>query len=133
MAHSGRTAGRVKSILVCFAHPDDEIGCGPLITRAVRSGAQATLICATNGDVGTVDEKFLRDYPSIAALRLAELDCATKTIGFTEVVTLGYRDSGMMGSADNQEPGSLWQASLEEVIERVLGVYIALGCIHTNH
>src|SRR5262249_10247386 len=59
-------------------------------------------------------------HPSIAALRLAELACATTSIGFTEVVTLGYRDSGMMGSADNQEPASLWQAPLEEVTERVL-------------
>src|SRR5262245_4299837 len=111
-----------KSVLVCFAHPDDEIGCGPLITHAVRSGGQATLICATNGDVGTVDEKFLRGYPSIAALRLAELGCATKAIGFTEVVTFGYRDSGMMGSADNQQPESLWQAPLEEVTARVVEV-----------
>src|SRR5262249_13888684 len=36
--------------------------------------------------------------------------------------TFGYRDSGMMGSADNQESGSLWQAPLEEVTERVLDV-----------
>jgi LmbE family N-acetylglucosaminyl deacetylase len=122
MAHSAGTANKSKSILICFAHPDDEIGCGPLVTYLVRSGARATLICATNGDVGTVDEKFLRDYPSITALRLAELDCATKAIGFTEVNTFGYRDSGMMGSADNQEPSCLWQAPLEEVTDRVVAV-----------
>lgn len=47
----------VKSILACFAHPDDEAGLGPLIAHYVAQGAQATLICTTNGDVGTVDEK----------------------------------------------------------------------------
>lgn len=110
------------SILICMAHPDDELGCGPLVSRAVAEGAQATLICATNGDVGTVEEKYLRDYVSIAELRLAELDCATKAIGFTEVVTFGYRDSGMMGSADNDHPDCLWHAPLEEVTARVIEV-----------
>ncbi len=111
-----------KSILLCFAHPDDEIGCAPLVARFVAEGAQATLICATNGDVGDVDAKHLRGYPSIAALRLDELACATQAIGFTEVVTFGYRDSGMMGSADNQHANSLWQAPLEEVTGRVVEV-----------
>ncbi len=111
-----------KSILLCFAHPDDEIGCAPLVARLVAEGALATLICATNGDVGDVDARHLRDYPSIAALRLDELACATQTIGFTEVVTFGYRDSGMMGSADNQHANSLWQAPLEEVTGRVVEV-----------
>ena len=112
----------VRSILICMAHPDDEIGCAPLVARFVAEGAQATLICATNGDVGDVDTKHLRDYSSIAELRLAELDCATKAIGFTEVVTFGYRDSGMMGSSDNQDAASLWQAPLEEVTARMIEV-----------
>ncbi|HLW02648.1 MAG TPA: PIG-L family deacetylase [Ktedonobacterales bacterium] len=111
-----------KSILLCFAHPDDEVGCAPFVARYVAQGAKATLICATNGDVGSVDEKFLGNFPSIAALRLAELDSAAKAIGFTEVVTFGYRDSGMMGTADNDHESSLWHAPLEEVTERVVEV-----------
>jgi LmbE family N-acetylglucosaminyl deacetylase len=112
----------VKSILACFAHPDDEVGLGPLIARYVAEGVRATLICTTNGDVGTVDEKHLQGYSSIAELRLAELDCATKAIGFTEVVTFGYRDSGMMGSEDNQHTASMWQAPLEEITQKVIEV-----------
>jgi LmbE family N-acetylglucosaminyl deacetylase len=111
-----------KSMLLCFAHPDDEVGCAPFVARSVAAGAKATLICATNGDVGDVEEKYLRDYPSIAALRLAELDCAAQAMGLTEVVTFGYRDSGMMGSADNQHESSLWQAPLEEVTQRIVEV-----------
>lgn len=112
----------VKSILACFAHPDDEAGLGPLIARYVADGVRATLICATNGDVGTVDEKHLQGYSSIVELRLAELGCATKAIGFTEVVTFGYRDSGMMGSEDNQHTDSMWQAPLEEITQKVIEV-----------
>ena len=59
-----------KSILLCFAHPDDEVGCAPIVARYIAEGAKATLICATNGDVGDVEEKYLRDYPDIPTLRL---------------------------------------------------------------
>jgi LmbE family N-acetylglucosaminyl deacetylase len=109
-----------RSILVCVAHPDDELGVGALVARYVARGARATLICTTNGDVGTVDEKYLRGYSSIAELRLAELACATKAIGFTEVVAFGYRDSGMMGAVDNDDPASSWQAPLEDLTARVV-------------
>jgi LmbE family N-acetylglucosaminyl deacetylase len=113
---------RQKSILACFAHPDDELGVASLVAQEVAQGARATLICTTNGDVGTVDEQYLRGYSSIAELRLAELSCATKLIGFTEVVTLGYRDSGMMGSEDNQHPQSYWQVPPEVAAEQVAEV-----------
>jgi LmbE family N-acetylglucosaminyl deacetylase len=113
---------RQKSMLACFAHPDDELGVASLVAQAVAQGARATLICTTNGDVGTVDDEYIRGYSSIAELRLAELACATKLIGFTEVVTLGYRDSGMMGSADNQHSQSYWQVAPEAAAEQVAEV-----------
>ncbi len=111
-----------RSILVCVAHPDDELEVGAMIARYVAEGARATLICTTDGDVGTVDEKYLRGYSSIRELRLAELACATKVIGFSEVVTFGYRDSGMMGASDNDDPASSWQAPLDELTARVVEV-----------
>jgi LmbE family N-acetylglucosaminyl deacetylase len=113
---------RQKSILACFAHPDDELGVASLVAQSVAQGVRATLICTTSGDVGTVDEKYLRGYSSIAELRLAELACATKLIGFTEVVALRYRDSGMMGSENNQHPQSYWQATPEAAAEQVAEV-----------
>jgi len=115
-------AASERSILACFAHPDDELGVGALVARYVAEGARATLICTTDGDVGTVDEKHLRGYASIPELRRAELACAAKAIGFTEVVTFGYRDSGMMGTPDNDDPASSWHAPLEEVTARVAEV-----------
>jgi LmbE family N-acetylglucosaminyl deacetylase len=112
-----------KSILFCYAHPDDEVGIVSLANRYMQEeGARTTLICTTNGDLGTVDPEHLRGYSSIPELRLAELACATSAAGFTEVVTFGYRDSGMMGTDDNQHPDSFWGAPLEMVIERVAEV-----------
>jgi LmbE family N-acetylglucosaminyl deacetylase len=112
-----------KSILFCYAHPDDEIGVVSLANRYMREqGAYTTLICTTNGDVGTVDAEHMKGYASIAELRLAEFTCATEAAGFNEVITFGYRDSGMMGTADNEHPESSWQAPLEVITERVVEV-----------
>jgi LmbE family N-acetylglucosaminyl deacetylase len=112
-----------KSILFCYAHPDDEIGDVALANRYMREeGAHTTLICTTNGDVGTVDAEHLRGYASISELRLAEFSCATQAAGFDEVVTFGYRDSGMMGSADNENPNCSWQIPLETLTQQVAEV-----------
>jgi len=111
-----------QHILACFAHPDDELSVGPLITKYVAQGAEATLICTTNGDVGTVDPQLMNGYRDIAELRLAELACAAQILGFTDVVTFGYRDSGMMGTADNADPRCSWQAPLGELTARVVEV-----------
>jgi LmbE family N-acetylglucosaminyl deacetylase len=112
----------MKSILLCFAHPDDEVGVTPLAKRYLDEGAHVNLVCATNGDVGTVDEKYLIGFSSVSELRLTELACAVQSVGYTEVITLGYRDSGMMGSSDNSHPDSFWTAPLEEVTSRLVQV-----------
>lgn len=112
-----------RRMLVSFAHPDDEsFGIAGTIARYVSEGVEVYLICATNGDVGAADPEFMQNYETVADLRLAELRCAAQTLGLTEVITLGYRDSGMKGSPDNSHPDSLEQADLDEVAERITGV-----------
>jgi LmbE family N-acetylglucosaminyl deacetylase len=112
-----------KRVLICLAHPDDEsFGSGPLIAKLTHEGMEVTYICATNGDVGSAAAEFMKGHNSIADMRLAELDCAAKILGFKELILFGYRDSGMMGTAENNDPKSLWQAPLEVVTNRVLDV-----------
>ncbi|GAB4469935.1 MAG: PIG-L family deacetylase [Anaerolineae bacterium] len=112
-----------RRLLVVVAHPDDEsFGMAGLIARYTRENAGVYLICATNGDVGTVDPQFMEGYNSVAERRLAELDCAARTLGFARVFTFGYRDSGMAGSPDNHHPDALVTASLDEVTARVVAV-----------
>jgi LmbE family N-acetylglucosaminyl deacetylase len=98
-----------KRILVAFAHPDDEsFGLGGLIAKYVADGVDVYYVCSTNGDVGTIPEHMQGQYNSIAELRLSELACASAKLGFTEVVKLGYKDSGMMGSDTSQDPNCSW-------------------------
>ena len=112
-----------RRLLIAYAHPDDEsFGLGGLISRYVAEGVEVDLICATNGERGTVNPEFLNGYDSIKALRLAELDCAAEQLGLTHVVKLGYKDSGMMGSETAQDPECLWQAPQGEVTRRVVEV-----------
>lgn len=112
-----------RRILLSLAHPDDEsFGSGALIARYVAEGADVYLICATNGDVGTVSPERLNGYSSVAELRLAELDAASAILGFKKVFKLGYRDSGMVGSETSLDPRSLWQQPQSEVTRRVVEV-----------
>ena len=112
-----------KRLLICYAHPDDEsFGLGAFIAKCSAEGVEVYLICTTNGDVGTVSPEKMAGYTSISELRLAELHCASEILGFKEVITFGYRDSGMMHSADNADPRSSWQAPLEELTGKVIDV-----------
>lgn len=98
-----------RRLLISYAHPDDEsFGAGALIGRYVAEGAEVYLICATNGDVGTVSPEMLNGYSSVAELRLAELDRASEILKFKQVYKLGYKDSGMMNSETSRDPESLW-------------------------
>lgn len=111
-----------KTILVSLAHPDDEsFGMGGTLAYYAAQGVDVYLICATNGDVGTVSPEFMEGYDSIADLRKHELNCAAEHLGLKEVILLNYRDSGMAGSPDNDHPDSLVAAPLDEVTEKVTG------------
>lgn len=110
-----------KTILVVLAHPDDEsFGMGGTLAFYAKRGVDVHLLCATKGEAGTVDPKYLENYSSIAELREAELACAAQALGLKSVSFLGFRDSGMAGSADNRHPDSLVSASSETVASRIV-------------
>ncbi|MBZ0307210.1 MAG: PIG-L family deacetylase [Anaerolineae bacterium] len=100
-----------KRLLISLAHPDDEsFGLGGLIGKCVAEGVEVYYICATKGDRGTIADEHLQKYGSIEAVRDAELECASKVLGFKKVYKLGYSDSGMKGSPINDDPHCLIQA-----------------------
>jgi len=110
----------MKMILVIFAHPDDEShGPGGTLAKYAAEGIKVHYLCATRGEAGTVDNRFLQNGRSIAELRTAELGQAAAELGLAHVTFLGYRDSGMEGTPENLHPGSLNTASLEEVAGRI--------------
>lgn len=108
-------------MLAVFAHPDDE-SFGPGGTLALYSwaGAAVHLVCTTGGEAGTIDAQFLERYGSPRAVRTAELQCAARHLGLAEVELLGYRDSGMAGTPDNQHPQALVQAPLPQLTAQIV-------------
>lgn len=115
-----------RRVLIAYAHPDDEsFGLGGVIPKLIDEGADVYLICATDGDVGTIPEEMQGQYESIRELRLAELDCAAEILRLAHVYKFGYRDSGMMGNEHNNDPNCLWYRWQQEpatVTRRVVEV-----------
>jgi len=115
-----------RRLLISFAHPDDEsFGLGAAIPKWIDDGVDVYLICATNGDVGTVPPHLQDKHQTVADLRLSELECARQHLDFKEVFLLGYRDSGMTGSETSQHPDSLcfqWEHDPERVTGTVAEV-----------
>ena len=110
-----------RTLLAVFAHPDDEsFGAGGTLALYARRGCRVVLLCATRGEAGTVDPQFMRGFPSVAALREAELRCAAQHLGLDAVHFLGYRDSGMPGTGDNVHPDAQIAHPVEEVAARIV-------------
>ena len=105
-----------RRLLAVLAHPDDEtFGMGGTLAMYASQGYEVYLVCATRGEVGEVDPKFLEGFASIGDRREHELRCAAEWLGLKDVIMLGYRDSGMPGSPDNQHPQALAFQPLEKV------------------
>jgi LmbE family N-acetylglucosaminyl deacetylase len=66
-----------------------------------------------------VQPELLKGFASIGDLRESELRCAASTLGLSSVEFLDYRDSGMLGSEENQHPNAFINAPIDEVAERV--------------
>jgi LmbE family N-acetylglucosaminyl deacetylase len=93
-----------QRLLAVLAHPDDEtFGTGGTLGLYARRGASVHLVCATRGEVGEAPADC-KGFASVAEMREAELRCAAGILGLAGVHFLGYRDSGMPGSADNRHP-----------------------------
>lgn len=112
------------SLLAFHAHPDDESSKGAgTVARYVNEGVRAILVTATGGEAGDVLNPAM-DRPEIVEhlkdVRAAELDEAARVIGFEQVVSLGYRDSGMPDSDDNLRDDAFCNQDPNTVLERLV-------------
>lgn len=113
-------------LLTVHAHPDDEASKGAgTVARYHAEGIRTVLVTCTGGEEGDILNPAL-DRPEvradIAARRRRELDRAAEIIGYDEVVLLGYRDSGMLGSEANEHADCFAKASLDEAVGRLVSI-----------
>lgn len=109
------------SLFAVFAHPDDEaFGTGATLAAYAARGTQVTLVCTTNGDVGEIADPALATPDTLGQVRQDELRCAAAILGVQELVFLGYRDSGMEGTPENQDLRAFVNAPATTVVGQLV-------------
>lgn len=108
-------------ILYILAHPDDEsFGHAGTMLLAQPMGITTGYVCATRGEAGEIRDGILANRASLSARRELELRRAMRLAGLDELRLLPYRDSGMDGTAENEDARSLVMADKDEVAAHLI-------------
>ncbi|MET1232522.1 MAG: PIG-L family deacetylase [Candidatus Limnocylindrales bacterium] len=117
---------RTLTLLTVHAHPDDEtISTGGVMARYLAEGERVVCLTSNLGEHGEIvvpDIDTPENHARLADIRSEELAEALRRLGGVESRLLGYEDSGMMGTPDNEDPASFWQADLAEAVGRTVRV-----------
>lgn len=106
--------------MAVHAHPDDEAtSTGGILARYASEGVKTVLVTCTDGSCGDGPGGVKpgepgHDRAAVAAARRLELEASARRLGVGRLELLGYRDSGMMGWATNDEPGAFWGMDVVE-------------------
>jgi LmbE family N-acetylglucosaminyl deacetylase len=108
--------------MAVFAHPDDEsFGCGGTLARyGAEPEARVVLVCATRGEAGEISDPKLATPERLGEAREQELRCACGLLGVDALYFLDYRDSGMAGTPENQDPRALAMADFDEAVGKIV-------------
>lgn len=110
-------------LLCVHPHPDDEsIACGGVLARAAARGARTAVVTCTGGEAGENLAGIDLADEDLAVHRRRELANALAELGVDEHVWLGYRDSGMADTPDNDHPEAFARADVEEAARRLAAV-----------
>jgi LmbE family N-acetylglucosaminyl deacetylase len=110
------------TLLAVFPHPDDESACSGTLALAADRGWRVVIAVATRGEAGEIADPSLATPDNLGAVREAEMRAACKVLGIEDVRFLGYRDSGMAGTPENELPTSLHRADPERVTGQLVGL-----------
>jgi len=118
------------TFLAVHAHPDDEASStGGLYRVLADQGVRTVLVTCTNGECGDAldgakPSSDHHDGDEVAAVRSKELDEAVEILGINRLIRLGYRDSGMMGWPQNEDPESFWQTPVDVAAHRLAAILL---------
>jgi LmbE family N-acetylglucosaminyl deacetylase len=82
---------RRASILVAFAHLDDEIFHGGILAHLAERGARVTLVCATDGEAGKAHPS-VEPVDDLGAARQGTPSFVRTTRGIDEPMLLRFHD-----------------------------------------
>ncbi|MFP5318048.1 MAG: PIG-L family deacetylase [Acidimicrobiia bacterium] len=114
-----------RTLVFFHAHPDDEaIATGGTMIKAADAGHRVVLAVATKGENGEVADDYLDPGEQLWERRVRETHAAAEVLGVQRVEFLGYVDSGMMGTPENEHPGCFWRADVEEAARRLADILV---------
>ena len=106
-----------RTILALYAHPDDEIlSPGGTLAHYAQQGASVALAVATRGEAGEIQRPGTATRATLPDVRERETRCSADALGISDLTFLGYRDSGMAGTADNDHPDAFANAPADDVV-----------------
>ncbi len=118
-------ADRTLTFMAVHAHPDDEAtGTGGVLARYASEGIRTVLVTCTDGGCGDGPGGVKpgdpgHDPAAVAAMRSTELRASCAALGVSDLETLDYADSGMMGWAANKAPHAFWNTPVDEAAQRL--------------
>lgn len=113
----------MSTVVMFHAHPDDEaILTGGTIARLTAEGHRVVLVVATKGELGEAPPGLLAVGQDLAHRRVAETGWAAQVLGIERVEFLGYRDSGMAGSATNADPAAFCRVDVDHAASRLAAI-----------
>ena len=126
-----------KRLLLVHAHPDDEtINNGVTMAKYAAADAHVTLVTCTRGEEGEVLVSELANLASdkddkLGEHREIELKDAMEQLGIKDFRFLGspdkkWRDSGMMGTPQNDRDDVFWQADLDEAANELVKIILEI-------
>ena len=126
-----------KRLLLVHAHPDDEtINNGVTMAKYAAADAHVTLVTCTRGEEGEVLVSELANLASdkedkLGEHREIELKDAMDQLGIKDFRFLGspdkkWRDSGMMGTPQNDRDDVFWQADLDEAANELVKIILEI-------
>jgi len=124
-------------LLLVHAHPDDEtINNGATMAKYAAEGVQVTLVTCTRGEEGEVLVESLANLASsrddkLGEHREIELKNAMVHLGINDFRFLGspnkkWRDSGMIGTTQNERKDVFWQADLPEAAQELVKIILEI-------
>ena len=118
------------TLMAVHAHPDDEASStGGILARYSAEGIRTVLVTCTNGELGDGHETSKpgdigHDEAWVVATRRRELEASCEILGVSSLEMLGYRDSGMMGWPQNEDPASFWQTPVDVAAKRLADILL---------
>jgi len=119
----------LATLAFVHAHPDDEafFGGGAAAHYAAL-GHRVILITCTVGQLGfdaqgrAGNEKDHDDLQTTMT-RAGELQHSAAILGFSRLVNLGYKDSGMMSWPQNKSPNAFWNVNTDAAARTIASIF----------